>query len=67
MQIFNNKNVKVVSRKRSGLENLQIPTYLQNLQVIQFYVGLLQDNRTVYAQNSVTKAYSLYFVKYKPN
>jgi len=67
MEIFNNRSVKVVSRRSTGLENLQIPTYLQNLQVIQFYVDLLQDNRTVYAQHRVTKSYSLYFVKYKTN
>ena len=67
MQIFNNKSVKIVSHKSTGLENMQTPTYLQNLQVIQFYVDLLQDNRTVYAQHRVTKSYSLYFVKYKTN
>jgi hypothetical protein len=67
MQIFNNKNIKVVSRKSTGLENLQIPTSLQNMPVIQFYVDPLQDNRTAYAQHRLTKAYSLCFVKYKPN
>jgi len=67
MQIFNNRSVKVVPRKSTGLDNLQIPTYLQNLQVIQFYVDLLQGNRTVYAHHRVTKSYSLYFAKYKTN
>jgi hypothetical protein len=67
MQIFNNRSVKVVSRKSTGLENMQIPTYLQNLQVIQSNVDLLQDNRTVHAQHRVKKSYSFYFVKYKTN
>lgn len=67
MNNFNDRRVKVVSRNSTGLENLQIPTYLQNMQVLRFYVDLLQDNRTIYAQHRVTKSNSSYFVKYKTN